>query len=361
LGSNKPFASTSKKEQPSHPCVSAAMKCGQCLLLGACLALAEGAQLRTDQKKPSTEELQKILKPFGFGKISDLHLLMRGVDENKDGKADYTEFKALMSKLAFDTKTKWLDTEDEKQRMFNDVDADHDKEVTFDELTKFNIADAGYPEGYNARTGMKIKPKTNLPPPAPILPAGFSAVTGGVMPAGLKCVAWRRTTTCMPSGPRDPLQDKDCLSIATSQESGFCECEGMVHTAAVPCGHEPIDCTKECASMQKLNHEKFGGGDGDGGDGCPDCAMDKVKKSGNPYHQALRYGQKAMTDVNAAVDNSNKLLGSARNMISKMMSTKPWAEVTKLGKEAEEAGKKTEMLAKLARPYIYAQVNKTIN
>jgi len=341
------------------------MKCGKCLLLVACLALVEGrifAPKTAEEKRPSIEEKQKILQPFGFAKLPDLHLLMRDVDGNKDGKADYNEFKALMSKLAFDTKTKWLDTEDEKQRMFDDVDADHDKEVTFDELTKFDIAKAGYPEGYDAKTGMKIKPKTVAPPPAAPVPAGLSAVTGGAMPAGLKCVAWRRTTTCMPSGPRDPLQDKDCLSLATSQESGFCECEGMVHTAAVPCGHEPIDCTKECASMQPLHHEKFGDGDGDGnGDGCPDCAMDKVKKSGNPYHQALRYGQKAMTDVNDAVENSNKLLGSARNMISKMMSTKPWAEITKLGKDAEEAGKKTEMLAKLARPYIYAQVNKTID
>lgn len=335
------------------------MKCGKCLLLVACLALVEGRIFAP--KGPSTEEKQKILQPFGFAKLPDLHLLMRGVDANKDGKADYNEFKALMSKLAFDTKTKWLDTEDEKQRMFDDVDADHDKEVTFDELTKFDIAKAGYPEGYDAKTGMKIKPKTAAPPPAAPVPAGVSAVTGGAMPAGLKCVAFRRTTTCVPSGPRDPLQDKDCLSLVTSQESGFCECEGMVHTAAVPCGHETIDCTKECAAMQPLHHEKFGDDGSGNGDGCPDCAMDKVPKSGNPYHQALRYGQKAMTDVNDAVENSNKLLGSARNMISKMMSTKPWAEITKLGKDAEEAGKKTEMLAKLARPYIYAQVNKTID
>ena len=44
-------------------------------------------------------------------------------------------------------------------------------------------------------------------------------------------------------------------------------------------------------------------------------------------------------------------------MIGKMMNLKPWAQISKLGKDAEEAGKKSQELAKLARPFIYAQVS----
>merc|ERR1719224_171266 len=94
-----------------------------------------------------------------------------------------------------------------------------------------------------------------------------------------------------------------------------------------------------------------------GGQNVPVGQNGVTPAGGDPYGQALQYGQKAMKDVNKAVDNSNQLLGAARNMISKMMNLKPWAEITKLGKDAEEAGKKTEMLAKLARPYIYTQVD----
>merc|ERR1719482_1687958 len=75
---------------------------------------------------------------------------------------------------------------------------------------------------------------------------------------GLKCVSWRKTLTCTPSGPRDPLRDKDCLTVIPSEESGYCECEGYVHTAAVPCGHDPVNCTQECGVLQKLHREVFG-------------------------------------------------------------------------------------------------------
>lgn len=185
--------------------------------------------------------------------------------------------------------------------------------------------------------------------------------------AGLSCVGWRKTLTCVPSGPRDPLQDKDCQTIVGSEESGFCECEGYVHTAAVPCGHDPVNCTKECGVLQKLHREVFGAGFGDDADGPGggpggakgDGAMAHAAASKDPYAAALKYGNQAVANVNNAVTNSNTLLSSAREMIGKMMNLKPWAQITKLGKDAEEAGKKTQELAKLARPFIYEQVNAT--
>lgn len=189
--------------------------------------------------------------------------------------------------------------------------------------------------------------------------------------SGLACVGWRKTLTCVPSGPRDPLQDKDCLTIVDSQESGFCECEGYVHTAAVPCGHDPINCTKECGVLQKLHREVFGAGSDDDAHGTKgdqagsslkmpwerERARAAAESSGDPYKQALAYGNQAVSDLNRAVTQSNTALGSARDMIGKMMNLKPWAQISQLGKDAEEAGKKTQELAKLARPFIYEQVD----
>merc|ERR1719453_225123 len=83
--------------------------------------------------------------------------------------------------------------------------------------------------------------------------------------------------------------------------------------------------------------------------------------SKDPYAHAMRQGKQALRNVNSAMENSNAMLHSARNMVSKMMNLKPWAEITKLGKDAEEAGKRTQKLAKLARPFIYTQTEEKDN
>lgn len=180
--------------------------------------------------------------------------------------------------------------------------------------------------------------------------------------AGLRCVGWRTTLTCSPSGPRDPMQDKDCFTIIAAQESGFCECEGYVHTAAVPCGHTPVNCTQECNVLQKLHRETFGaggaGGSGRGGNDDEDgAAFRRDGDDKDPYASAMKYGHEATNNLNIAVRQSNTMLTGAREMISKMMDLKPWAQITQLGKDAEEAGQKTRKLAKLARPFIYTQVS----
>ncbi|RLN91059.1 hypothetical protein BBJ28_00027250, partial [Nothophytophthora sp. Chile5] len=39
----------------------------------------------------------------------------------------------------------------------------------------------------------------------------------------LRCVGWRATTDCSPSGPRDPSHDKSCMEAVPAAESGYCE------------------------------------------------------------------------------------------------------------------------------------------
>jgi len=194
----------------------------------------------------------------------------------------------------------------------------------------------------------------------------ITATSGVQKRGGLKCVKWRRTLTCSPSGPRDPMNDKDCEIIIDPQESGYCECEGYVHTAAVPCGHAKVNCTAECGVLQLLHREKFMDGSGgsdtkneDRDDTGSADAISNIANGKDPYAKALRYGDQAMSDVNRAVKHSHTMLHAAKQMMSKMMSLKPWADMTKMGKDAEEAGRRVQELSKMARPFIYTQVNST--
>merc|ERR1719161_1096184 len=179
------------------------------------------------------------------------------------------------------------------------------------------------------------------------------AQDGSTPGGGLACMRWRKTLNCAPSGPRDPLGDKDCSVTITGTESGFCECEGYVHVAAVPCGHRPINCDMECEKVIKLVREVFGANYTD------------VKKKGlpvydegrDPYTRAREYGDKAVHSVNQAVSAANAGLNAARDMISRMMSLKPWNEIAKAGQKAEDAGMKAQEMAKMARPFIYGQIS----
>merc|ERR1719428_1477875 len=174
---------------------------------------------------------------------------------------------------------------------------------------------------------------------------------------GLKCVRWRKTLNCAPSGPRDPMGDKDCSVTIGQSESGFCECEGHVHVAAVPCGHKAINCEMECSGVVKLVREVFGANYTDS----RKAKLPVYDAGRDPYSRAREYGDKAVTSVNQAVQSANSALNAARDMISRMMALKPWNEIQKSGKKAEDAGLKAQEMAKLARPFIYGQVNASHN
>merc|ERR1719421_397410 len=210
--------------------------------------------------------------------------------------------------------------------------------------------------GGSAAAGLLERRAAALQPPSPLdegEPTPEPPAPGG----GLACVKWRKTLNCEPSGPRDPLSDKDCSVTIPGTESGFCECEGYVHTAAVPCNHRPVQCEMECHKVVKLVREVFGAN-----------YTHKAKDKGgstefaagqDPYTRARVYGDKAVTSVNEAVTAANAGLAAAKDMIARMMSLKPWTEIAKAGKKAEEAGMKAQDLSKVARPFIYGQVNAT--
>lgn len=169
---------------------------------------------------------------------------------------------------------------------------------------------------------------------------------------GLLCVKWRKTLNCNPSGPRDPVQDKDCTVTIAGTESGFCECEGYVHTAASPCGHGPLNCEVECGKVTKLVREVFGASYTPN---APVGGNTAFAKGADPYERARLYGDKAVTSVNEAVGAARQGMQAAKDMMARMMSLKPWHEIAKSGAQAEEAGKKAQEMAKMARPFIYAQ------
>lgn len=74
----------------------------------------------------------------------------------------------------------------------------------------------------------------------------------------LKCVGWKKTLNCDPSGPRDTVNDKDCSKTVSSEESGFCECGDFkvlndTQFAAVPCTHPPFTCDAMCLKLSVLS------------------------------------------------------------------------------------------------------------
>merc|ERR1719375_2011992 len=78
----------------------------------------------------------------------------------------------------------------------------------------------------------------------------------------LKCVGWKQTLNCDPSGPRDEKNDKDCATTVSSELSGWCECgdfetlnyaQNSSQFGAVPCTHPPFTCDAMCLKFAVLS------------------------------------------------------------------------------------------------------------
>jgi hypothetical protein len=64
-------------------------------------------------------------------------------------------------------------------------------------------------------------------------------------PAG-SCIAWRQTTECSGTGPRQPENDQGCGMVLEPGWSGFCECGQQV--VQMDCGHSEVTCAQACGS-----------------------------------------------------------------------------------------------------------------
>merc|ERR1719473_115439 len=124
---------------------------------------------------------------------------------------------------------------------------------------------------------------------------------GGTTTGNLTCVKWRKTLNCSPSGPRDPMSDKDCSASIMSTEAGFCECEGFVHAQSVGCNHPEFTCAAECGKVQRLWGEVFGaaapGETGSAAAAAPKSAAPVATEyatGADPYTKARMHGAAAV-------------------------------------------------------------------
>jgi len=60
------------------------------------------------------------------------------------------------------------------------------------------------------------------------------------------CRAWRQTGSCDPSGPREPMGDKDCFETINHGTSGYCECIDRPKVE-YGCEHTPLTCEQACS------------------------------------------------------------------------------------------------------------------
>ena len=71
-----------------------------------------------------------------------------------------------------------------------------------------------------------------------------------------ECVAWRQTTNCSSSSPREPLMDEHCSIRIAHDRSGFCECaDGL--SVEVDCDHDEGSCDQMCVYARTSGGSKW--------------------------------------------------------------------------------------------------------
>jgi len=75
--------------------------------------------------------------------------------------------------------------------------------------------------------------------------AGLASADGDDGGEG-KCMGWRQTAGCSPSGRREPARDRGCDVSIGQDWSGYCECAGGVRAADTTCTHESFTCEAKC-------------------------------------------------------------------------------------------------------------------
>jgi tetratricopeptide (TPR) repeat protein len=122
-----------------------------------------------------------------------------------------------------------------------------------------------------------------------------------------RCVSWRQTSGCQPTGKRQPHEDQSCTTKIKSGWSGYCECDAGVRAAESACEHPPFTCADKCAEQwaflrkqREQRQDGAGGGAAAEEEFSADDAQSKLYKRGKQFYVmgntelALRHFREAL-------------------------------------------------------------------
>lgn len=169
-------------------------------------------------------------------------------------------------------------------------------------------------------------------------------------PGGLKCVAWRKTLDCDPSGPRDPKNDKSCTAIVPEGESGYCECENYVQTAAAPCHHRVISCRTECGKAGQRYRDVYG--DAYKEPGLKEMLHLVNQSTYEHYNNMMHQADNAVASVDEYVRAMKNVQDELNAKLNTFKNPPIWKQIDQAGKDAEAAGKRVSDMAHVADPFL---------
>jgi hypothetical protein len=182
-------------------------------------------------------------------------------------------------------------------------------------------------------------------------------VMGGDRRKG-NCVAWRRTLNCLPSGPRAPLEDRNCSDLIPPTESGFCECSNKQLTAAAGCSHSTFTCDNECGKVGMQYRDVYGERYQ------PPTAQDMIAQLADAdaaFAKAKRHADDAVEKVSATMAKTMKHGTNVKKFLGNQPD--PWVTLDEAGRESLEASAKMAHAVEVAthRPGRGANVARPTN
>jgi len=171
----------------------------------------------------------------------------------------------------------------------------------------------------------------------------------------LKCVGFKKTLQCDPSGPRDITNDHDCAYTVSSEESGFCECGDFEKIpnnvfAAVKCIHPPFTCDVMCLKFAVISGKSI---EYQGATLTPEEANKTLAgEQENPYELGVAKKAEDPPPIGAAVKAFAKQKAEELEKLTKDVNTKAEkanAEVEEMMKQNSRAWEDLHNTAKALR------------
>merc|ERR1719321_1575015 len=171
---------------------------------------------------------------------------------------------------------------------------------------------------------------------------------------GLECLAWRKTLNCDPSGPRDMKGDKNCTDIIPAEESGYCECEGYIQTAAATCSHRLISCRTECMKVARRYRDLYGSNYK-----APSLHdMQRAIEGAYKDHHAkmMKASDEAITNTARMVKAMKQANDDYKDRLKKFGNPPMWKQIHDAGVEAVKAGQNIQGMASMANPFLDSSI-----